>query len=444
MPRGRSLTVQQPAPTGDASQWFSRLSGYEPTATWYDISASGSNGTANNAGACLADYYFRGGAVGAGADDIVTTAYAGDVTLATESWSVEMWYTRDGDEHGQVTLSGCRASGPNGGWILRENGPTAPAPLTFDTFQPGWYPVNNVLPDIIGGSWGFIAITWEANITPGTHGKFTTYFNGLQYFTATVPNFGAGDVFDIGGSTHNRWTGYIDTNRIFSRVLSPDEILRDYHAGMAAHPVGVGTEGIVSQYLPSGQTPTTWADVTDGNSMTGNVTAPPVFDGDDYYTIGNPANLQFGTNFSIEVWASQDPDASQGYERLVSRDDGGNRCFAMSQADDSGNPYAAIFIGGGFFSAGGTNDYADGNWHHYVATHDGVTLKLYVDSVLEASVAAAGTMDNDPVPWQVGRYDGGGGSDYLEGRCDTVRFYSNTLGLYQIELNYNAGLAAHT
>ena len=71
-------------------------------------------------------------------------------------------------------------------------------------------------------------------------------------------------------------------------------------------------------------------------------------------------------------------------------------------------------------------------------------LKLYVDGALESSVAAAGAMDNDPVDWQIGRYEGGGGSDYLEGRCDTVRFYNITLGLYQIQLNYQAGLATHT
>ncbi len=207
----------------------------------------------------------------------------------------------------------------------------------------------------------------------------------------------------------------------------------------------VVTGNIVSSYLPETQTPTSWADSTGSNNMTGAVTAPPVFDGNDYYSIGNPADLQFGNRFSIEAWASQDPDASQGYERLISRDDGGNRCFAMSQNDVNGNPYAAIFVGGSFKNAAGTNNYADGTWHHYVATHDGVFLKLYVDGELEASVATGGPMDNDATPWEIGRslHAGPGGTDYLEGRCDTIRFYNEPLTANQVLQNYNAAKVAH-
>ena len=203
------------------------------------------------------------------------------------------------------------------------------------------------------------------------------------------------------------------------------------------------TNNLVSSYLPATQTGALWPDSTDSNPMTGNLAAPPVFDGTEYYSIGNPANLQLSNNFSIEAWASQDPDASQGYERLISRDDGGQRCFAMSQNDVNGNPYAAIFVGGAFKSANGTNNYADGLWHHYMATHDGLVLRLYVDGALEATAVTGGPMDNDPVPWQVGRYEGGGGGDYLEGRCDTVRFYNVTLTASEILQNYNAGKLAH-
>ena len=200
---------------------------------------------------------------------------------------------------------------------------------------------------------------------------------------------------------------------------------------------------LVSSYLPESQTTTTWTDSADSNNMTGAVTAPPAFDGNDYYTIGNPANLQFGNNFSIEAWASQDPDASQGAERLISRDDvgGGNRCFALSQNDTNGRPYAAIFVGGVYYDANGTNNYADGAWHHYMVTHDGLVLRLYVDGVLEASRATGGPMDNDPVAWEVGRRQDG--TDYLEGRCDTVRFYSSTLTATEVLQNYNAGKIAH-
>lgn len=200
------------------------------------------------------------------------------------------------------------------------------------------------------------------------------------------------------------------------------------------------TNNLVSSYLPATQTTTTWSDSTDANNMIGAVTAPPVFDGNDFYTIGNPANLQFANHFTVEAWASQDAGAS-GFERLISRDNGGARCFILSQRDDTGAPFAAIFVGNVLKAVTGTGAYADGNWHHYVVTHDGVFLRLYVDGVHEGQTATGGPMDNDVVDWEVGREQTG--SDYLEGRCDTVRFYSGTLTASQVLQNYNAGLIAH-
>lgn len=177
--------------------------------------------------------------------------------------------------------------------------------------------------------------------------------------------------------------------------------------------------------------------------MTGAVTAPPVFDGDDYYTIGQPANLDFPAGFSVEAWGSQDADASQGYERLVSRDDGGGlRTFILSQNDTNGNPFVGIWIAGALKSVTGGGNYADGNWHHYMATHDGTTLRLYVDGALEGEVAAVGQITNNAIDWEIGRAQNS--TDYLEGRCDTVRFYNATLSLAQIQQNYQAGLATHT
>jgi L-ascorbate metabolism protein UlaG (beta-lactamase superfamily) len=90
----------------------------------------------------------------------------------------------------------------------------------------------------------------------------------------------------------------------------------------------------------------------------------------------------------------------------------------------------------------GTHDYADGNWHHYMVTHDGVNLKLYVDGSLEGSVATGGSMDAGTANWEIGRAQDGS-ADLNTGRVDTVRFYNATLSLAQIKQNYVNGLAAH-
>jgi hypothetical protein len=230
--------VRNIKPTGDGAQMLERLSGDNTagaTGTWFDISVNGLNGTPNNAG-ILSAFYFRGGNAGTGTDDMVTTANAGNVIDAGQNFTVQGWTTRDVGELGQVTLWGCRRLGPNGGWVHRENAVGVSGPLDLDMYNPNYFSLQDVIPDIIGGQWAHIAITWSANHVPGTHGYCTHYLNGVQTDAQSSANFSNGDIFEIAGSTYNRWTGYIDTVRVYDRALSADEILRDYHAGKPAHP----------------------------------------------------------------------------------------------------------------------------------------------------------------------------------------------------------------
>jgi len=435
MPRGKRPAVRQPVPAITCSNQWERASGSVAATKWFDIRGA-KDGTPSVA-SILEEFHFDGGT-----DAVPTTLVA---PAKTENWTMVFWCIRDSSDDGQITSWSTRAAAGTSGWTMRANTAGSLDPLDFDQFCPAYSaeldPFGGAITD---NKWHHLAMTW----TPGNPNSVTCYVDGVakSTFSDTLANQYASSVNDfllIGKGNFNHWTGFIDTARVWGRTLSPDEVAHDYRAGIAGHQARVIEENLISQYVPQGQTTTAWADVTGSNNMTGTVTAPPVFDGNDYYSIGNPANLQFTTNFSIEAWGSQDADASQGYERLISRDDiGANRVFAMSQHDTNGNPYAAIFVGGVVKTANGTGNYADGNWHHYVATHDGVTLRLYVDGDEEASVATGGAMDNDPIPWEIGR--AGNGTDYLEGRCDTVRFYNATLSLAQIQQNYQAGLAAHS
>jgi hypothetical protein len=234
----RRKHIKSPVVTSDCAQRFEKLSGDNSagaTGTWFDISGNGLNGTPNNAGV-LANFYFRGGNAGTGTDDMIVTANSGNICKAGEAWSLQGWVTRDALEIDQVTLWGCRKLGPNGGWVHRENAIGASGPLDLDMYNPAYFSLQDVIPDIVGGAWNHIAITWSPDFTPGTHAYCRHYLNGVQTDAQSVQNFADGDIFEIAGSTYNRWTGYIDTARIYNRVLSADEILRDYYAGKPAHP----------------------------------------------------------------------------------------------------------------------------------------------------------------------------------------------------------------
>jgi hypothetical protein len=416
----------QPMPTGDAAMRLEQLSASVSNVVWNDITTNNKNGTANNA-TLYSDFQFNG------INNVVTTALEAPLLPATSEWTLQTWITQTSAAAG--TIANTRDG--NNGWAFRD----APSGSGLD-FTPFPFSANHLItPPLDNGDWYHVALTW----TPGSPATLKSYVNGVLNTTVTPSDYGAAGIpLAIGSGTAGFYTGKIDTVRVYARNLSADEILRDYYAGRLAHPALVTTANLVSQYLPSGMSTTAWTDVTGSNNMTGAVTSPPAFDGNDYYTIGNPANLQFTNNWSVEAWASQNDTSPAGsFERLISRDNAsGSRCFILSQKDNTGVAFAGIFVGGALKSCQTTTDFADNNFHHYMVTHDGTTLKLYVDGALEASVATGGPMDNDSVDWEIGRAQNN--SAYLEGRVDTVRFYNATLTAEQITNNYQAGLPAHT
>lgn len=77
----------------------------------------------------------------------------------------------------------------------------------------------------------------------------------------------------------------------------------------------------------------------------------------------------------------------------------------------------------------------DREWHHYAATYDGSTIKIYIDSVLRASQAVTGTLSLSStltVP------DAGVG--YL-GKFDEVRIWNRPLVQAEITQLYYSGIA---
>lgn len=83
-----------------------------------------------------------------------------------------------------------------------------------------------------------------AAVNEGPGGDLIIYRNGIVAGTGVgkggAPNYDATTPAEFGriqnGLPNDYWTGQIDTGRFYSRALSPDEILRDYHAGKPAHP----------------------------------------------------------------------------------------------------------------------------------------------------------------------------------------------------------------
>ena len=88
------------------------------------------------------------------------------------------------------------------------------------------------------GPWFHIAMTAGTGVAP------VIYLNGVDVTLASTAiaypqsnsqiTVGA-TLYNPGPSTTQRFHGDIDTARVYARILSADEVLRNYNAGRAAH-----------------------------------------------------------------------------------------------------------------------------------------------------------------------------------------------------------------
>ncbi|RKU16000.1 hypothetical protein C6503_13025, partial [Candidatus Poribacteria bacterium] len=86
-------------------------------------------------------------------------------------------------------------------------------------------------------------------------------------------------------------------------------------------------------------------------------------------------------------------------------------------------------------------DYADGKWHHVVATREGSKAQMYVDGVLvKEDEAMSDDIGGGETNWYIAQ--NGNTAEYLIGAVDEVRIYKKVLTLEEIRQNFESqGLA---
>jgi hypothetical protein len=162
------------------------------------------------------------------------------------------------------------------------------------------------------------------------------------------------------------------------------------------------------------------------------------FDGiDDVIIVSDSPSLDLSSSaFSIEAWVNTTTAASQ---TLINKWDTTSQVGYGLYVTE--NPALTLVVGDG----SGMNelsvpvDYADGDWHHVVATVDS-EIKLYFDGELQgaANITVGGDISND-TDFTIGGADGVG---YFGGVIDEVKIYMRTLTPQQIDLHYVAGLVS--
>ena len=112
------------------------------------------------------------------------------------------------------------------------------------------------------------------------------------------------------------------------------------------------------------------------------------FDGsDDYVVLSNESNFDFTTNMTVEFWMNT--TNLQSLDGLVTK---GDNSWRIHGGNTSGR---IMFAGSGAFADfESTTSVDDGLWHHVAVTYDGANAKIYIDGVMENSVAATAPINN--------------------------------------------------
>jgi len=157
------------------------------------------------------------------------------------------------------------------------------------------------------------------------------------------------------------------------------------------------------------------------------------FDGvDDYVALGRATTLMLD-KISVESWFKTSQSGT--IYRFSS--------YAESLYISAGTPCFYIFNSSAYpFTACGTTQVVDNNWHHAVGTYNGTTVSIFVDGVLQNSTAA-GTIYYDNLGTDraaIGR-NGEFSNAYFNGSIDEVAIYNRSLTAAEVLAHYNSGRA---
>src|SRR5262245_14234173 len=200
--------------------------------------------------------------------------------------------------------------------------------------------------------------------------------------------------------------------------------------------IAQSSPGLVAAYGFSEGSGNTSADAS-GNSNTGALTNGAgwtggkygnavSFDGsNDNVSIANAASLTLGGTGTIEAWVRV--NAVNRWNSVLAKGTANNDSLHNYALEiTSGNRFLCI-LGNGSASRNLTSNtlIAAAQFYHVACVWNGSTLQLYINGVVNASIAQNLTPVGNPGPVTIGQF--GGPSDNLAGVVDEVRIYNRAL-----------------
>jgi len=157
-----------------------------------------------------------------------------------------------------------------------------------------------------------------------------------------------------------------------------------------------------------------------------------VFDGtDDYVTVPNSTLWDFLGSFSLECWVYVNSYDTLG-TFFIHQQSGGFE-FHVTNTN-----IVRLNANGGTNMASSTASFSIGRWNHVVATYEGTTAKIYLNTSNIATNVSASPPSNVTGQLRIGSYVFFGSYE-LNGKMSCVRIYNGkSLSSQEVLQNYNA------
>jgi len=201
--------------------------------------------------------------------------------------------------------------------------------------------------------------------------------------------------------------------------------------------VGTASAALVAHYQFEGN-----ADDSSGNGLNGTIhgSAAIVTDavrgnvlslaGDgDYVDCGNDALFDITDSITVAAWVKVDA-FNKSFQAVITKGDETWKLTRSSQTNSMA--FSCNLSGVGAMSANGAVNVNDGQWHHVAGVYDGSKVDLYVDSALDISVSASGSINTNTAAVMVGQNAVWPGRWWL-GLVDDVRIYDRALSEDEIK-----------
>ena len=168
---------------------------------------------------------------------------------------------------------------------------------------------------------------------------------------------------------------------------------------------------------------------------TGKVGGALALDGsNDLVDVHDSPSLEISGGITLAAWIKPNAVATQ---RVITKDYGTANGYELSLSN-SGHAFVRFnqATSGNTYRLDANASYpTDGNtWVHLAATYDGATIKIYVNGVLDNSMATTFTIGTNNVDLGLGADVGSGsGTNTLHGQMDEVRIYNGALSAQEIQ-----------